>query len=496
MGLLGPKRSLRTLVLASNIVVALVFLLVAATVAATILAAQDGRQAENTSRAAEIALRAVRLDILDSETAARGFGLAGERRFLGPYRSAQARLRRDLPTLLARSRGQSGQMARAREITREVRSLQEKVTGPFVAARGRIPRSQQARFADDSKRRVDRLRRLFSRYLDTEARDFAVVQQQAEDRERLALAAIIGGSVIALLALMGQQLLLRRRVLEPLSRLGSTMGRLRGGDLEARARPAGEDEVARLGREFDAMADALAANVADLRRSNAELEQFAYVASHDLAEPLRVMAGFAELLQRRYQGQLDERADRFLQGISEGSERMRALIDDLLAYSRAGRQELELEPVDTDALVAAVVYDLSAAVRDAGAEVRRHALPELVADYAGLRVVFQNLISNALKFRGDAPPVIDVSAERVDGVWRFAVADNGIGVDPEHEERIFRMFQRLHTREEYPGTGIGLALVQRSLERQGGWVGVRPRDGGGTVFEFTLPAATLPRDGG
>ena len=248
----------------------------------------------------------------------------------------------------------------------EVEALEREVLVPFVAAGGRIPRERQAAFADDSKTRVDRLRRLFDQYLRIEAADQAATRASADRRGRVAIATMVGGVIVVLLALVGQQLLLRRRVLEPVAQLGEAMNRVRGGDLEARSNADGDDEIAQLGRDFDAMADELEGGVEDLRRSNAELEQFAYVASHDLAEPLRVMAGFAELLQRRYEGQFDERGERFLAGIVDASQRMRALIDDLLAYSRVGRLELELEEVDTHALVAWVTEDLRAVDRGRG----------------------------------------------------------------------------------------------------------------------------------
>jgi PAS domain S-box-containing protein len=225
----------------------------------------------------------------------------------------------------------------------------------------------------------------------------------------------------------------------------------------------------------------------DLERSNAELEQFAYVASHDLSEPLRMVSSYLALLRRRYHGQLDEDADTFIGFAVDGAARMQALIDDLLAYSRAGRSERPPEAIDTEALVGEVVDMLH--VCDA---VQLGPLPPVQGDAYALGQLFQNLIGNAVKFvPADRQPRIEVSAEPEPDVpaWRFTVADNGIGIDPRHADRIFRMFQRLHGRDEFPGTGIGLAISRKVVERHGGEIWAEPRSEGGTRFCFTLPEA-------
>lgn len=225
-----------------------------------------------------------------------------------------------------------------------------------------------------------------------------------------------------------------------------------------------------------------------LERSNAELEQFAYVASHDLSEPLRAVAGMVGLLERRYRGRFDEDADEFIAFAIDGCERMRAMIEDLLAFSRAGRLDLHQAPVDTEDLVQQVLVSLSDPVAAASAVVATSALPTVEADARQLANVFQNLVSNALKFsRAGVVPEISISAARVEDGWRFEVADNGIGIDPQYHERIFRMFQRLHPRDEFPGTGIGLAIAERVVARHGGAMGVTANDAGGATFWFTIP---------
>jgi PAS domain S-box-containing protein len=228
----------------------------------------------------------------------------------------------------------------------------------------------------------------------------------------------------------------------------------------------------------------------DLERSNAELEQFAYVASHDLSEPLRMVSSYLQLLRRRYAGQLDADADEFIDFAVDGAARMRDLIDDLLTYSRAGRSGAALVPVASRALVERIAEGVCAGEDARQADVRIGDLPVVLGDEQQLGQLFQNLIGNAVKFvPEDRTPVVEVTAERDGARWRFTVADNGIGLEPAHAERIFRMFQRLHTRESYPGTGIGLAIAKKVVERHGGTIWAAPRPEGGSVFHFTLAAA-------
>jgi PAS domain S-box-containing protein len=240
--------------------------------------------------------------------------------------------------------------------------------------------------------------------------------------------------------------------------------------------------------ELAATAAELEDRAADLERSNADLEQFAYVASHDLSEPLRMVGGFAQLLQKRYEGKLDADADEFIGYMVDGVNRMQALIDDLLAFSRVGRGDRELSDVDAEVVARRALEVLSAPVAETGADVEIGELPTVRCDERELGQLFQNLISNALKFHGDEPPRVRVTAEAEAGGagWRFAVADNGIGIEPRHAERIFKMFQRLHGRDAYAGTGVGLAICKKIVEHHGGRLWVEPNADGGSVFKFTL----------
>ena len=225
----------------------------------------------------------------------------------------------------------------------------------------------------------------------------------------------------------------------------------------------------------------------ELRRSNAELEQFAYVASHDLQEPLRMVASYTELLGERYRGQLDERADRYIHFASDGARRMQALINDLLAFSRIGTQGKALEDVEAQEVVKYVLLTLRNRAKEAGAELEIGDLPHVLADEGQLGQLFQNLLTNAIKFRSDERPCkVSVSAEREGPHWHFRVEDNGIGLDPQFGERIFEMFQRLHSVGAYDGSGIGLALCKRIVERHGGRIWVESTPGEGSTFHFTL----------
>lgn len=225
----------------------------------------------------------------------------------------------------------------------------------------------------------------------------------------------------------------------------------------------------------------------ELRRSNAELEQFAYVASHDLQEPLRAMAGMVQLLSKNYQGQLDAQADVYIRHAVEAASRMQALINDLLAYSRVDRRGKSLDPIQSSDCLQVALHNLDIAIRESGATITVGQLPIVHADATQLVQLFQNLIGNAIKFRGEQLPQIHINVTQLPDDWRFSVCDNGIGIEPEYFERIFLIFQRLHSRREYAGTGIGLALCKKIVERHGGIIWVESQPGLGSTFHFTLP---------
>jgi len=251
-----------------------------------------------------------------------------------------------------------------------------------------------------------------------------------------------------------------------------------------------QDANARLSVELDERRRAeqqLARYAGELARSNAELEQFAYVASHDLQEPLRMVSSFTQLLGKRYRGKLDQDADEFIGFAVDGATRMQRLINDLLAYSRVGTRGKPFKPVDCQGIFSQARDNLMKVIDESEAVITQEPLPTVLGDEVQLLQLFQNLVANAIKFHNQAPTKIRVSAEKSGPEWIFAIKDNGIGIAPEHQKRIFSIFQRLHHRSEYPGTGIGLALCKKIVERHGGRIWVESQPGQGSTFYFSIP---------
>jgi len=235
------------------------------------------------------------------------------------------------------------------------------------------------------------------------------------------------------------------------------------------------------------LAEALRERTEELERSNRELEQFAYMVSHDLTEPLRMVSSYVQLLERRYKGKLDADADDFIGFAVDGAARMHTLINDMLTFSRVGTRGNPFEPLEAEHIFTEAMANLRVAVTESKAVVTHDALPSVFADDSQLTRVFQNLISNAMKFRGEESPRIHITAEKKGREWLFSFRDNGIGIAPEFHDRIFDIFRRLHTRNKYPGTGVGLAICKKIVERHAGRLWVESREGAGSVFCFTLP---------
>jgi signal transduction histidine kinase len=314
-------------------------------------------------------------------------------------------------------------------------------------------------------------------------------------------AAFIGVAIGLLLTVVLLALGLRATAIRPLHQLAAQVRRVADGDFELEVTVRGSREVTSLAADVNTMRErilqelsatkeanaVLQAHTTELQRSNAELEQFAYVASHDLQEPLRKVASFSQLLQRRYAGKLDARADQYIEFAVDGAKRMQALINDLLAYGRVGRSDREPALVSSDAALTQARANLAEQIEETGATIETGHLPLVLAELPLLIAVFQNLLSNALKFSGGKPPRVVITVRRDEPFWLFSFSDSGIGIEPEYAERIFVIFQRLQERTGYPGTGIGLAMTRKIIDYFGGRIWLDTTFTGGTRFYFTLP---------
>ena len=320
------------------------------------------------------------------------------------------------------------------------------------------------------------------------------------------IAVAIGLLLTVLLLTLG----LRAAAIRPLDRLAAQARRVADGDFEHEVAVRGPREVTNLAADVNTMRERilhelsaaqeanaiLQARATELERSNSELEQFAYVASHDLQEPLRKVASFTRLLQRRYAGKLDARADQYIEFAVDGARRMQALINDLLAYSRVGRSDREPALVSSDAALTQARANLAEQIEQTGATIETGHLPLVLAELPLLIAVFQNLLSNSLKFTGGKPPRVVITVRRDEPFWLFSFSDNSIGIDPEYAERIFVLFQRLNERSAFAGTGIGLALTRKIIEYFGGriWLDTTWTEGARFLFTLPMPEETLTPD--
>lgn len=300
--------------------------------------------------------------------------------------------------------------------------------------------------------------------------------------------------IVAALLIILEAYFISKLISYPIVELTQITKSIAAGDLTQRINIKTEDEIGELADSFNKMVvdlkhsrDALEERAVELERSNKELEHFAYIASHDLQEPLRKVRNYTELLAKRYEGQLDEKADKFIHYAVDGATRMQGLINDLLTYSRVGTQGKELIPTDSAKILALVLDNLQISIEKSGGKVTHDPLPTVLADTSQLGQLFQNLVSNAIKFHGEESPRVHISAKQKGDRWLFSVRDNGIGIESKYNERIFILFQRLHGRGDYPGTGIGLAVCKKIVERHKGEMWIDSALGKGTTFYFTLP---------
>jgi signal transduction histidine kinase len=490
-------------------------------VAATVTVAQllgEGRRVSGDldNRILPAQAQAYRLQsaLLDQETGVRGFALTSKADFLQPYtagRAAETQAAARLRTLVGGSKQLSADLTRLEQGAANWRGS---YAVPLIAlARNGPLTGSQAALLDRSRTSFDRLRTLFNvqnAHLAAAAvRDSAQVGH-VRGEDDWTFAGVVAAFLLAAVALM---LALNRTVIRPLNRLRVVARRVVDGEFGHRIDIAGPSDLRAVSADVEAMRSELVAaldeakaaqadldaQAAELIRSNAELEQFAYVASHDLQEPLRKVASFCQLLEKRYSDQLDERGRQYIDFAVDGAKRLQVLINDLLTFSRVGRGGEVSVRLSLDGPLDDAIGALGAAIEESGTAIERPSrLPEVIGDATLLGMLWQNLLSNAIKFRSpDRKPVLRITAGQAtgepDGMWRFCIEDNGIGIPPEFAEKVFVIFQRLHGRDAYPGTGIGLALCRRIVEYHGGQISVDAGQTEGTRICFTLPQIQAPQ---
>lgn len=487
--------------------------LVGAIIAAELLKRTDSVTHELTDNLQPARISAYQLQgaLRDQETALRGYVIAADRQFLVPYFDGQRLEQRASDGITARLGDRTDLLADLTAVRQAAAKWRDSYAQPLIeSVVPGAPGVVNSATADRGKAEFDHLRALFNaQNADLAAARSSAVSQlnrmhRWRDRVLIGLVVVFGAGVMIL------ELLMRRAVTRPLAELAAACRRIAAGNFATRIVARGskdlrqiasdvEDMRRRIVEELDTSVsdrEVLDAQAVELRRSNAELEQFAYVASHDLQEPLRKVASFCELLEKRYGHALDERGIEYIGFAVDGAKRMQVLINDLLAFSRVGRLNVTHTTVDLDTVVQAALENLATAIEQSGADIVRPGspLPQIIGDPTLMTMLWQNLIGNAIKFRReDHPPRVQIDCEPgtgdLDGQWYFTVTDNGIGIAPEFVEKVFVIFQRLHGRDAYSGTGIGLAVCKKIVELHGGSIGIDTTTSVGTRLWFTLPSA-------
>jgi len=478
--------------------------IVAVALGATALAALGGARGDLLDGAVPAVDAGQRLSIalLDQETGVRGFGLTGREEFLDPYRAG----RQSEDEAVAELQAGGTPVPDVGAVRDAAQRWREQYAEPAIAAvRAGVPGPD----AVTDRVLFDQVRVRSDLLVDRLQADQTAARGAVSAAASFVRVAAVGVAAVLLTVLVVASLGLRRTVLTPVADLAAQVRAVVSGERVRAVGVHGPREIAQLGADIEAMRLRIVRDLdesrevnrlldeqaRELERSNRDLEQFAYVASHDLQEPLRKISSFCQLLQRRYGGQLDDRADQYIAFAVDGARRMQQLINDLLAFSRVGRTTEGFVPVPLGEVVAAAENQLAVVVQETGGEIVVGGLPTVDGDPGLLRQLFVNVIGNGLKFRREGvPPVVRVDARRCDpdgegDRWEIAVADNGIGLDAEYAEKVFVIFQRLHARDSYPGTGIGLALAKKIAEFHGGRIRVEPAEGPGATIVLTLPVS-------
>ena len=500
-----PHRLRTGQLLAIVVTIPVVMLLAAVVVGITTVANQSsirGYLLRTVEPANGAALR-LATAVVNQETGIRGYELTGRSAFLQPYTLGVAEQHLQVGRL--RNYRVHGTEAALAAVLARIADWQTRTAMPAIARVSGTRRVHEPPVdaSVEDKDRFDAIRSALDGLQNRLSLEVTSVKRRLADSARstqVTLGVIAG---VLLVEVLAGGLALRRLVSRPIGLLTNDARRVAGGELSHRLELSGPFDIEQLARDVDAMrrrllaeleaaTDArnqLAETAIELERSNAELEQFAYVASHDLQEPLRKVASFCEMLQQRYADQLDERANQYIDFAVDGAVRMQQLVGDLLSFSRVGRRDDDRVPTDLTRLARAAVGDLQAPIAAAGAEVTVGELPTLPVEPSLMRTVFQNLVANAVKFRApERQPTVELDAELDGDRWIFSCTDNGIGIDAEYADRIFVIFQRLHARDRYPGTGIGLAMCRKIVEHHGGSIWLDTTVAPGTRVCFTLPA--------
>jgi signal transduction histidine kinase len=443
-------------------------------------------------------------DMVNEETGLRGFVLGKREIFLEPYNSyskMQVVHERKLRALLA---GRPDLTADLDRFDAQASSWRRHIADRYIReVRAGDPNASDLVNDLAAKNSFDQVRARSGTLTDH-------VQTAGNDvqgaRRSSVIFALVSAVVAACLTLGSKYLLwrgLQHQVLDPIDELAGQTQEVARGAIDKQIVPSGPPEIAGLGRDVDSMRAQIANELVrverarqvlierseELSRSNADLEQFAYVASHDLSEPLRKVANFCQLLERQYADQLDDKARQYIAFAVDGAKRMQVLITDLLAFSRVGRTTESFEAVDMNRALDRALATLDERITSSSAQIVRGPLPTVDGDPTLLSALFQNLVGNSLKYRSpDRAPRIELSADQQsDGQWLFTITDNGIGIDPQYSERIFTIFQRLHLRDKYGGTGIGLALCRKIVEFHRGKIWLGQNEGPGATFQFLIP---------
>jgi signal transduction histidine kinase len=439
--------------------------------------------------------------LVDQETGVRGYALGADQDVLNPYTAGVA----NEEELVAELHGLLSELPNLRaDIDRVVdraESWRASYAQPTIAEISVTNQPAVSTTVNEGRRYFDAVRDALGA-LQSDLNEARMAATDSLDAAASSLnVVLIGIAVVFALVIAALAVGLRQAAIKPVSRLAEEVRTVAQGDFDHPVEQSGPRELRELGADVNQMRERILQELSavkqahteldertqDLERSNTELEQFAYVASHDLQEPLRKVASFCQLLERRYKGKLDDRADQYIGFAVDGAKRMQILINDLLAFSRVGRIVRESVAVSCDAVLDQATANVSGAIELSGATIESDPLPTVTAEVPLLTAVFQNLISNALKFHGDEPPHVRVTARRAGDFWEFSFADNGIGIDAEYAERIFVIFQRLHNKADYPGTGIGLAMCRKIVEYHGGTIWLDTTVESGSRFCFTLP---------